>query len=96
MKLARNLRPLIAVCAVLAFILLQVIESTHHHKSEAAQDACAVCQVIAHQPIELIPAIAAPIAALLFLLFTLLQSKPVFLLLQADQAAYHSRAPPLL
>jgi hypothetical protein len=96
MKLTRNLRLLIAVCVAVAFITLQMIESTHHHKSEAAHDACAVCQVIAHQPIDLSFAIVAPIGALLFFLFALFQSKPVFLILQADQAYYHSRAPPEL
>jgi hypothetical protein len=96
MKLTRNFRLLIAVCVALAFVMLQVIESTHHHKSEAAHDACAICQVIAQHPIDIVPAIAAPIAALIFLLFTLIQPKPVFLLIQADQAAYYSRAPPEL
>ena len=96
MKLTRNFRLLIAVCVALAFILLQVIESTHHHKSEAGHDSCAICQVIANQPIDLTPAIAAPIGALLFLLFTLFQSKPAFLLIHTGQASYHSRAPPLL
>jgi len=96
MKLTRSFRLLIAVCVALAFIMLQVIEATHHHKSDAAHDACAICQVIAQHPIDIVPPIAAPIAALLFLLFTLLQSKPVFPLIQAGQASYYSRAPPLL
>lgn len=79
---------------IVAFLGIQVIEWTHHHKSAASEEACAVCQVLAHQPLDLAPPAAAPVVAVLFLLFVLTRSQPAFRIAKALCASYNSRAPP--
>ncbi len=78
----------------LAFLGIQVIESTHHHESAAEEDACAVCVVAAHVPFNLTPPAAAPLAAALFLLFVLPHRQLAFRFAKARCAFYDSQAPP--
>ena len=80
------------LCAVLG---LQLIESSHHHDSVALQEACALCQVAAHQPLDTAPPLVSLVAAVLFLLFILLRDRLIFLVGQSRPAPYHSRAPPI-
>jgi Protein of unknown function (DUF2946) len=80
----------------LAFVGIQIIESTHHHESAADEEKCAVCQVAAHLPFDLVPPAAAPMAVVLFLLFVLTTWRPIFRIAKARCASYHSRAPPRL
>lgn len=79
-------------CAVLG---LQLIESSHHHDSLALQEACALCQVAAHQPLDTAPPSLPPVAAVLFLLFILPGARLFFLHGPNRTCAYHSRAPPI-
>ncbi len=78
----------------LAFLGIQVIESSHHHESTKLQEACAICQVAAHHPFGVVPAAITPMAKVLFLLFILLLRRQTFWIVQAHCASYYSRAPP--
>ena len=78
-----------------AILGLQLIESAHHHESAARQEACVLCQAVAHYPFDLAPPEVALAAAVLFLLFTLPYRQSSCLVVAASHAAYRSRAPPL-
>lgn len=81
---------------VLSAVLgLQLIESSHHHDSLARQEACALCQVAAHQPLDTASPSLPPVVAVLFLLFILPGVRPLFLLGPRRSCAYRSRAPPI-
>jgi hypothetical protein len=94
MKPSRTLRRWILGWVIIAFLGIQAIESTHHHESAASEETCSVCQVLAHHPLDLALPVAAPVAAVLFLLFFLSQWQPVFRIPSARCASYHPRAPP--
>lgn len=94
MKLPRTWRRWILGWVIVAFLGIQIIESTHHHDSTASEEACAVCQVLAHHPLDIAPPAVAAIAAALFLLFVLHLWQPAFRIAKALCASYHSRAPP--
>ena len=94
MRLPRTCSAWILGWLLLAFVGIQVIESTHHHGSAAEENACAVCVVAAHVPFNLAPPAAAPLAAALFLLFVLPLRQPAFRFAKARCAFYDSQAPP--
>ncbi|OIQ88230.1 hypothetical protein GALL_298820 [mine drainage metagenome] len=96
MTLARTWRGWILGWALLTVVGIQIIESTHHHESKLLQNKCAVCQFVAHQPIDLLPAIAAPMAATLLLLFVLPYRRHAVPFAEPDCTGYDSRAPPCL
>lgn len=95
MKLSRTLRYWILGGVFFALLGIQIIESTHHHESAALEEACQVCQVAAHLPLDLAPPAAALISAVLLLLFALPRRQQAIHLGRTYHAAYHSRAPPL-
>jgi len=78
----------------LTFFGIQVIESSHHHESTKLQEACAICQVAAHHPFDVVPVATAPMAKVLFLLFILPLRRQTLLIAAAPCASYYSRAPP--
>jgi Protein of unknown function (DUF2946) len=94
MKPSRTLRRWILGWMIVAFLGIQAIESTHHHESAASEEACSVCQVLAHHPLDLALPVAAPVAALIILLFFISPWQPAFRIAKARWASYHSRAPP--
>jgi hypothetical protein len=94
MKLSRHLRYWILASVIFALLGIQLIESTHHHESAAIHDACAVCQIVAHTPLDLAPPLATLLATVLFLLFSLPDKQKKFQFARAYYASYHSRAPP--
>lgn len=94
MNLTQTWRNWILVWVFLTFIGTQVIESTHHHESEALQDACAVCQLVAHQPLNAPPPATALIAVALPLLFIFSHWREAVRIADARRASYDSRAPP--
>jgi len=79
---------------IVAFLGILVVEWTHHHASEASEEACAVCQILEHHSLDMAPPAATPMAAVLFILFVLVRSQPVFRVAKALCASYNSRAPP--
>ena len=96
MKLTRALRCWILASVIFALVGLQLVESTHHHESAAIEEACPVCQVVAHTPLDLTPPAAVLIATVLLLLFYLCSSQKTSQFACTYYASYHSRAPPLL
>lgn len=94
MKLPRTWRRWILGWVIVAFLGIQIIESTHHHDSAASEEACAVCQTLAHHPLDIAPPVAPPMAAVLFLLFFISTWQPVPRIAKAFCASYQSRAPP--
>ncbi len=94
MKLPRALRRWVLGCMIVAFLGIQAIESTHHHESVASEEACSVCQLLAHHPLDLAVPVAAAVAVLIILLFFLSQWQPAFRIAKARCASYHPRAPP--
>jgi hypothetical protein len=93
-NLPRTLRRWILGWVIVAFLGIQIIESTHHHETAAAEAACAICQAIAHHPLDLPAPVAVLAATVLFLLFFLSPRQPEFRFAEAFRASYHSRAPP--
>ena len=94
MKMSRTLRFWILASVIFALLGIQLIESTHHHESAAIHDACAVCQIVAHTPLDLGSLIAALIATVLVLLFSLPGKQNKSQIARACYASYYSRAPP--
>lgn len=94
MKLSRTFRFWILGCVFFALLGIQIIESTHHHESAAIEDACSVCQIVAHTPLDLAPPVAALIATVLLLLFSLPSKQKKTQITCTYYASYHSRAPP--
>jgi hypothetical protein len=94
MKLSRILRYWILGGVFFALLGLQLIESTHHHETAAIEAACAVCQVVAHTPLDVaLPTTALIVSVLLFLFYLPSKQKTTFIS-SACYASYHSRAPP--
>ena len=87
-------RLLILSLACFALLGLQIIEATHHHDTAAPENACGICQLAAHQVLDLTLPGAALAPPTLLLLFVL----PVLILrcraVPAPRLAYDSRAPP--
>ncbi len=96
MKLSRSLRYWILGSVIVALLGVQLVESTHHHESAAIEEACPVCQVVAHTPLDLVPPAAAQIATVLLLLFHLCSKQKISQVACTYYTSYHSRAPPLL
>jgi hypothetical protein len=94
MNLPRTWRRWILGWVIVAFLGIQIIESTHHHDSAASEEACAVCQTLAHHPLDIATPVAPPIGAVLFLLFFISNWQPAPRIAKALCASYHSRAPP--
>lgn len=94
MNISRTGRIWILWWVLIALLGIQIIESSHHHESSALEQACAVCQFVAHHPLDLSPPTIALTAAILVLLLTLLHWRQAFLIAKAPCAAYFSRAPP--
>lgn len=94
MKMSGTFRFWILSCVFFALLGIQIIESTHHHESTALEDACAVCQIVAHTPLDLAPPAATLIATVLLLLFLLTSRQEKSQFARAYYASYHSRAPP--
>ena len=83
----------LACCALLA---LPILEAGHHHDASAADTPCPICQLVAHHPVDLLPAAAGVGAAALFLLFFLAPFRAIFRIALAPRLSYDSRAPPRL
>jgi len=81
-------------CMFLAFVGIQMVESTHHHESEALQEACAICQMVAHQPLDLSPPTIASMVVVLFLVFIIASPQETFQITDSRYTSYASRAPP--
>ena len=94
MNLARTWRNWILGWVFLALVGIQVIESSHIHKSAALEDACPVCHVMAHQQLDVAPPPPVPMAAVLFLLFILSHRRQILRIAESHCASYYSRAPP--
>ena len=94
MKLSKSLRYWILGGVFFALLGLQIIESTHHHESAAIEEACPVCQAVAHLPLDVAPPAAALIVSILLFLFSLPSKQKTILYAYAYYASYHSRAPP--
>lgn len=94
MKLPRAWRPWVLAWVMIAFLGIQLIESTHHHESAALEDACTICQVAAQYPLDAAPPLASPLATVLFLLYILPVRRRTFAFVQPCLASFYSRAPP--
>jgi len=79
---------------MLCFIGVQIIESSHDHLSQAAQNACPVCQLVAHQPLNTPPAVTLALAVVISLLIILPYRRRTFRLAESRHITYFSRAPP--
>jgi hypothetical protein len=96
MKLSCTLRYWILGSLFVALLGIQLVESTHHHESAAIEEACPICQVVAHTPLDLAPPAAALIATVILLLFHLCSKQKTSQVACTYYVSYHSRAPPLL
>lgn len=96
MNLAQTWRKWILAWVLLTFVSIQVIETTHHHESMAMQDACAICQLVAHQPLNAPPPATAQLLGVLILLYIISHRHPVFQIVESRYFSYFSRAPPHL
>jgi hypothetical protein len=94
MNLAYVWRRWILAWVFFTLVGIQVIESSHHHDSVALEDACAVCQFVAHHPLNKLPPVAASIVAVLFLLFIITGRQQTLRITKPRCTSYHSRAPP--
>jgi hypothetical protein len=94
MKISRTWRIWILGWVFITLLGIQIIESSHHHESSALEQACAVCQFMAHHPLDVTPPAAVLIAVALVLLLTLPRWRQTFLIAKAPCASYFSRAPP--
>ena len=95
MKLSRTLSQWILGWLFISFFAIQAIESTHLHESDALQNECPVCHVLAHQALDVPPPDVTLIVTSLFLLFVLSCRIQTVRFASAPQAAYNSRAPPV-
>jgi hypothetical protein len=73
---------------------LYSLAATHHHETAAEEEACAICHVVGHQPLDLQVPTMAPVAVAFVLLFTLPGWHPPLHLARPVDLPYHSRAPP--
>lgn len=94
MNFSRTWRRWVLGWMIVAFLGILAIEWTHHHTSEASEEACAVCQILEHHPLDMAPPAATLMVAVLFILFALVRSQPLFRIAKALCASYHPRAPP--
>jgi hypothetical protein len=96
MKLSHYWRNWVLGCVFVALIGIQLIESTHHHESEAQADDCPVCQLVVHQALDIpLPAVVQ-IATLLLVLFVLACACNESQITESRYNTYSSRAPPFL
>jgi hypothetical protein len=73
---------------------LYTIAATHHHHTAAEENACPICHVFAHQPLDVpVPPMAAVLVALV-LLFALPRRQIRHPVVRFRWTPYHSRAPP--
>ena len=90
----RSLRLWLASLLILCVLGIYSIEATHYHKNEADEDACAICHVVTHQPLDLtLPPLALETSGLVFL-FYLRFWRPTRRIKSQFEAQYDSRAPP--
>ena len=94
MNLPRTWRKWILGWVFLALIGIQIIESTHHHESEAAEDACVVCQFVAHLPLNIPQPAIATMGLVLVLLYILSRQQLAPRVADSQLAFYSPRAPP--
>ncbi len=80
--------------AIIALLGLQIIESSHHHTSAALDEACSLCQVAAHQLLDLAPPAISSLLAVLILLFIRPRWRLTLRVASTRRTSYHSRAPP--
>ena len=86
----------ILILLMLCIIGIQIIESSHDHLSQAAQESCPVCQVIAHQPLDTLPSATIALALVTPLLIILPFRRKPAQLVESFHTPYLSRAPPAL
>jgi len=91
---ARNWRPWILGWVFVALLGLQVIKSSHHHESAALEEACAVCQLVANNPLDVGPPAAAPLTVVLLFVLLLVHRHETVRLPKARCASYSPQAPP--
>ena len=94
MKLSITLRDWILGSVLFALLGLQLIESTHHHETAAIEAECAVCQVVAHTPLDLSPPAVLLSVVVLLVLFYLPSQQKSALIASAYYPSFRSRAPP--
>ncbi|MBS0316333.1 MAG: hypothetical protein JSR49_04315 [Proteobacteria bacterium] len=79
---------------LLCFLALTCAEAWHHHRDDAPDPHCGLCQVAAHQPLDFQPPTPSLPAAFLRVIYVLSLWQPRIRLLSFPLASYHSRAPP--
>lgn len=87
-------RKWLLILLMVSVIGIQLIESSHDHLTHAAQEACPVCQVAVHQPLDMSPTAVVSPALILPLLVILPFRRKVSRLVESFFRPYFSRAPP--
>lgn len=96
MNLSRSWRNWILGWVFVALIGIQIIESTHHHESEAQADDCPVCQLVVHQQLDVPQPPVVLVATVLIFLFDLSCRRHPLQIANPRYASYSTRAPPFL
>ena len=89
-------RKWLLIVLMISVISIQIIESSHDHLSQAAQESCPVCQIIAHQPVDTGPTALIKLALVLPVLVILPFRRKTTRLVETFFRSYFSRAPPSL
>lgn len=93
-RVLRRWRIALLPIVLLCFLALTTAEAWHHDKGGVPDPQCALCQVAAHQPLDLEPPPPTLPVAFLLVLYVLTPWQPRARIFFRPLAAYHSRAPP--
>ena len=92
---SRGLRFWFACILIPCILGVYGIEATHHHETQAEENACAICHVVNHQPLDLgAPPLGIVFSGLVFL-FYILSWQPTRRVSFRLPNHYRPRAPPL-
>lgn len=93
-RLLRKLSGLVVFIALFSFIVIQLIEFSHHHESQTLEKSCSICQFISHVPVNSELTKVDVLEKLQFLLYLLPNLKLILFIDLISESSYYSRAPP--